>query len=82
MAFYSKTSAKFVNETNKPNADWWHRKYTPGDKIPTSGIYRCTSCGNEIACNKDEPFPPQNDSQHKSCNAIEWELVIKTKPFS
>ncbi|HGO5857223.1 TPA: hypothetical protein ACK3JJ_001878 [Mannheimia haemolytica] len=82
MAFYCKTSAKYIRETDTPEAVWWHTKYSPGKVVPTSGIYRCIYCGNEVACNKGDPFPPQNKSQHNSCSDIKWELIIKTKPFS
>jgi hypothetical protein len=32
---------------------------------PRSGIYMCTNCGDEAACNKGDPLPPQDHRQYK-----------------
>ncbi|WP_160670678.1 zinc ribbon-containing protein [Clostridium sp. C8-1-8] len=45
-----------------------------GQKVEQSGIYKCTSCGNEVTCVKGEPFPPC-----AKCNNSEFRLVRATK---
>jgi len=51
--------------------------HSPGATTPNSGIYRCEACGHEDACNKGNPLPPQNHSQHSpSQGAIKWRLIV------
>jgi len=51
--------------------------YTPGQIAPYSGIYRCTNCGDEDACNAGNPLPPQNHKQHNPARgAIRWKLLV------
>lgn len=51
--------------------------YNPGTIAPDSGIYRCTNCGDEDACNKGNPLPPQNHRQHAPASgAIQWKLLV------
>ena len=50
--------------------------YKPGDIVPYSGIYRCTSCNDEVACNAGDPFPPQNHHQHSPPALIRWRLLV------
>ncbi|EFB1645163.1 protein L, partial [Escherichia coli] len=57
----------------------WRYYYKPGNTCPASGIYRCTNCGDEVTCNKDDPLPPQNHRQHNVPGDIRWELVVMTK---
>ncbi len=80
MALYAPDTKKYVNETNQPKNKHWTHIYGIGTKVPVSGIYRCTGCGDEITSNKDDPFPPQNGDQHE-CNGkpIHWELVVMTQ---
>lgn len=48
----------------------------PGIVLAISGIYRCTSCGDEVAANKGTPLPPQNHHQHApGAGPIRWQLV-------
>lgn len=50
--------------------------FTPGRRVPYSGIYRCTGCGDEVALNKGTPFPSQNHHQHRPhYTRIRWQLV-------
>lgn len=51
------------------------RSHLPGSIVPYSGIYRCTNCGDEVACNKHTRFPPQNHRQHRTRLPIRWRLV-------
>jgi hypothetical protein len=51
--------------------------HTPGTVAVNSGIYRCESCGDEIAANKGNPLPPQNHHQHAPTQAaIRWKLIM------
>jgi hypothetical protein len=80
MALYAPDTKKYVNQTNKPENEHWRHIYGPGLKVPVSGIYRCTACGDEITSNKGDPFPPQNTKQHPCQDKdIGWELVVMTQ---
>lgn len=50
--------------------------HKPGEIAEYSGIYRCVNCGDEDACNKGNPFPPQNRHQHKTNSPIGWKLLV------
>jgi hypothetical protein len=51
--------------------------YGPGKTVPYSGIYLCENCGDEIASNKGDPFPPANHHQHNpNTGAILWRLLV------
>ncbi len=51
--------------------------HNPGVDAPYPGIYRCTSCGDEIAIAGDHTLPPQNHRQHNPANGpIKWQLVV------
>ena len=51
--------------------------FNPGESCLNSGIYRCETCGDEIASNKGNPFPPQNHHQHPSNSGpIKWKLIV------
>jgi hypothetical protein len=52
--------------------------HKPGATVPHSGIYRCNACGDEIASNKGDPFPPQNHHQHTSGSPIRWQLLVRS----
>lgn len=56
----------------------WTTVYTPGKKVPVSGIYRCLGCKREIAANQNDPFPPQNHHQHElNKGDIRWKLNVR-----
>lgn len=61
----------------EPHKDF-EKEYNPGETIKFSGIYYCIHCNREIACNKDDPFPPQNHHQHSSSRSIRWRLLVET----
>jgi hypothetical protein len=49
----------------------------PGTIAANSGIYRCENCGDEYACNKGNPLPPQNHKQHSpNRGPIRWRLIV------
>lgn len=52
-------------------------KHKPGTSAPYPGIYRCTSCGSEIAIAGGHIFPPQNHFQHNPLSGpIFWQLLV------
>lgn len=72
MALYRYSQFLKLNEHAE-----FDRLYKPGDNCPNSGIYRCEACGDEIASNKGNPFPPQNHHQHQpGKGAIQWKLIV------
>lgn len=77
MAAVTKDTKQYLQDVAN-NKTWWTSRYTPGQSVPVSGIYRCTVCGKEITSNEDDPFPPQNHHQHSQNKAIEWQLIVRT----
>lgn len=73
MAYYNKGSylERSYNEL-------FDKVWRPGKEVEQSGIYICTSCGKEVACNEGTPFPPQNDHQHDTDDPIRWKLIVAT----
>ena len=72
MALYcDQTNVKKVDEQ-----DAFKTVHSPGKIVPFSGIYICVNCGDEDACNKGDPFPPQNKHQHKTSSPIGWKLLV------
>ncbi|BEU57385.1 hypothetical protein MAFF211521_24380 [Ralstonia pseudosolanacearum] len=52
-------------------------RHNPGTTAPHPGIYRCTSCGDEIAIAGGHTLPPQNHKQHSPANGpIHWQLLV------
>jgi hypothetical protein len=52
-------------------------KHAPGGAAPNPGIYRCTSCGDEIAIAGGHILPPQNHKQHNPANGtVQWQLLV------
>lgn len=50
---------------------------SPGSIAVNAGIYRCATCGEEVAINKNTPLPPQNHHQHASgLGPIRWQLIV------
>jgi hypothetical protein len=68
---------KFDKYLNKSDHAGYDKLYNPGDICQNSGIYRCESCGDEIASNKNNPLPPQNHHQHApNQGRIQWRLIV------
>jgi hypothetical protein len=68
---------KYGNYLSQSNHGEFDELYRPGANCPNSGIYRCEGCGDEIASNKGNPFPPQNHHQHGlNQGAILWKLIV------
>jgi hypothetical protein len=74
MAWYYDTQL-VKSDGDKP---WWKQTYSPGDKVPVSGIYVCINCKKEITSNDNDPFPPQNHHQHEVSTPIKWKLIVRT----
>lgn len=71
--------AKKVQLSVRDDLPHWKARHKPGQTVPNSGIYSCTVCGKEAACNESDPFPPQNHHQHPQSQSIEWKLIVKTE---
>ncbi|ADH88026.1 conserved hypothetical protein [Ancylobacter novellus DSM 506] len=68
------------NELTHMVDDRFDRTYKPGTVGPFSGIYICTNCRDEVACNAGNPLPPQNHRQHSpSKGDILWKLLVQTQ---
>jgi len=49
----------------------------PGSSAPYHGIYKCISCGDEVAMPVGHTLPPQNHRQHQPLfGQIAWRLVV------
>lgn len=72
MALYKQE--QYLTKSNDVAFD---SKYSPGTAAPHPGIYRCTSCGDEIAIAGGHILPPQNHKQHNPSNgAVHWQLLV------
>jgi hypothetical protein len=68
---------KYEKYLDKSDNGEYDRLYGPGENCSNSGIYRCEGCGDEIASNKGNPFPPQNHHQHSQGQGlIRWKLIV------
>jgi hypothetical protein len=68
---------KYSNHLNKVDGDIFDATHKPGEVCPYSGIYICTACSDEAACNKGDPLPPQNHRQHDpKLGLIRWKLLV------
>lgn len=68
---------KYAQFLNKSDSQAYDNLFSPGASCPNSGIFRCTGCGKEAACNKGDSLPPQNHHQHlESLGAIKWQLIV------
>lgn len=65
---------QFLIKSSDPAFD---RVFLPGTAAPYAGIFRCASCGDEIALPRGHIFPPQNHKQHNPASGpIHWQLVV------
>lgn len=71
MALYK--NARILTQSTDTAFDATH---TPGVPAPYPGIYRCTSCGDEIAIAGGHNLPPQNHRQHNQLASIRWQLIV------
>lgn len=69
-----------ISVTAPEQAEIWNLVHGVGTPVPASGIYRCTGCGDEIASNKGDKFPPQDHHQHPWIGTEKtWQLIVKTR---
>lgn len=72
MALY-----KYGNRLTQSQDNAFETKHTPGTAAPHPGIYRCTSCGDEIAIAGGHTLPPQNHRQHSTADGpVKWQLLV------
>lgn len=72
MALY-----KYGQNLTQSNDPAFDNKFSPGSTAAHPGIYRCTSCGDEIAIAGGHTLPPQNHRQHIPANGpIQWQLLV------
>lgn len=72
MAWY-----KYSQYLQASGSDAYDRVFSPGEIAPWSGIYRCTTCHTEAACNQNQPLPPQTHHVHvQSLGPIRWTLIV------
>ena len=48
----------------------------PGDLAPYTGIYKCESCGHEIANSESQPLPKLAHLGHPTDSPISWRLIV------
>lgn len=73
-------NAKFLTNSADAAFDQLH---SPGTDAPYPGIYRCVSCGDEIAIAGGHVLPPQNHSQHRvGAGPIKWQLIVYPQQVS
>lgn len=73
MAIY-----KYANYLQQSNHAAYDTLWTPSQRAEYSGIYRCEGCGENAACNRGDPLPPQNHHQHQTTAKIQWRLIVST----
>lgn len=72
MALYK--DPRYLTQSQDAAFDATHN---PGESAPHAGIYRCISCGDEIAIAGGNTLPPQNHRQHNPANGpIKWKLIV------
>lgn len=72
MALY-----KYAQQLQQSNDAAFDALHHPGFAAPHPGIYRCTSCGDEIAIAGGHVLPPQNHRQHNPASGpIMWQLIV------
>ncbi len=60
---------------------WAFREiHGPGVSVPYGGIYRCISCGHEIALAPADMTPSENHSRHRAEIPIQWQLLVAHEP--
>lgn len=67
---------KYSNYLTQSNDAKYDSEFSPGTTASNPGIYRCTSCGDEIGIAKGHTLPPQNQHQHSSGASVKWKLIV------
>ncbi len=82
MALFTQDTRQYLSETPTTllGSMLWNTVHPIGSTVPTSGIYRCEGCGDEITSNRGTQFPPQNNHQHPGASTtIGWRLIVETQ---
>ena len=80
MAWCTESTKQFLFVTAKGHEERWTKRYSPGEKVPVSGIYRCIACKKEVTSNaqNDDRFPPPSHHSHPNLAATKWQLIVRT----
>lgn len=72
--------ASTLNElSTDANEEFFSKKYSAGDTVPYSGIYKCTSCKREVTVNShssDNTFPPHYQDPKFNCTKPVWQPYV------
>lgn len=71
MALY-----KYENFLRQSRVAAFDMIYDPGATVVYPGIYRCTSCGDEIAVGSGQRLPELNHRQHYGSVPVCWQLLV------
>jgi hypothetical protein len=72
MALY-----KYSQYLTQTTANAFDNLFNPGVPTPHPGIYRCETCGHEIASVLGASLPPQNHHMHAgNLGPIRWRLIV------
>lgn len=70
-------SFKYEDKLHRSFGLIYDQELNPGMAAPLPGIYRCVSCGDEIAIAGGHTLPSQNHRQHGLLQMpIRWQLVV------
>ena len=71
--------AKYRERVQYENLPLYDETFRPGDVCPSSGIYRCTGCGQTVVAEVERRLPPQNHHVHTPAQgAIIWQLLVRS----
>jgi hypothetical protein len=74
MPYYS-NGAFFIQESGAE----YDAVHQTGAATPSSGIYRCETCGLSCTSVISHVLPPQNHHEHKpGAGPISWRLIVKS----
>lgn len=51
------------------------KQWLPGQVPPNAGIYRCRTCGDEIAVGKRQAIPPSHH-EHRVLGPVVWQMLV------
>ena len=72
MALY-----KYANFLGQHKSGAFDHPFSPEQHVQSSGIYRCTGCGGEIAIEEGRCFPPESHHKHRPAQGpAKWQLVV------
>ncbi|MFD1746578.1 hypothetical protein ACFSE1_13985 [Rhizobium helianthi] len=66
---------KYPQHVSQSDGGAFDQSFKPGQVVANSGIYRCRTCGNEIAVAKGQPIPA-NHHEHLLLGPVSWSLLV------